>query len=61
MKRTDYHCHILPGIDDGAKDITESVFFTQRLVEWVSYDDSVREYKFDVHRTKYDFNQEDYE
>lgn len=32
--KTDYHCHILPGIDDGAKDIEESVFLAQKLVEW---------------------------
>lgn len=32
--KTDYHCHILPGIDDGVKDIEESVFLAQKLVEW---------------------------
>ena len=32
--KTDYHCHILPGIDDGAKGIEESVFLAQKLVEW---------------------------
>ena len=32
--KTDYHCHILPGIDDGAKDIEESVFLAKKLVEW---------------------------
>ena len=38
--KTDYHCHILPGIDDGAKDIEESVFLAQKLVEW-GYDRAI--------------------
>lgn len=32
--KTDYHCHILPGIDDGAKDMDEAVFLARKLVEW---------------------------
>jgi len=32
--KTDYHCHILPGLDDGAQDIEESVFLCRKLVEW---------------------------
>ena len=32
--KTDYHCHILPGIDDGAKDIEESLFLARKLVSY---------------------------
>lgn len=32
--KTDYHCHILPGLDDGAQNIEESVFLASKLVEW---------------------------
>ena len=32
--KTDYHCHILPGLDDGAQNIEESVFLCRKLVEW---------------------------
>lgn len=32
--KTDYHCHILPGIDDGAQTVEESVFLCRKLVEW---------------------------
>ena len=37
---TDYHCHILPGLDDGAQNIGESVFLSRKLVEW-GYTDAV--------------------
>ncbi|MFP5114112.1 tyrosine-protein phosphatase [Bacillaceae bacterium C204] len=29
----DLHCHILPGIDDGARDLSESVMMAQKAVE----------------------------
>lgn len=29
--RTDYHCHVLPGIDDGAKDVEMSVHMLEML------------------------------
>ena len=32
--KTDYHCHILPGLDDGAQNIEEAVFLCRKLVEW---------------------------
>lgn len=32
--KTDYHCHILPGLDDGAQNIEESLFLARKLVEW---------------------------
>lgn len=32
--KTDYHCHILPGLDDGAQNIKESLFLASKLVEW---------------------------
>ena len=32
--KTDFHCHILPGIDDGAQDLDEAVFLCRKLVEW---------------------------
>ena len=32
--KTDYHCHVLPGLDDGAQNIEESVFLSRKLVEW---------------------------
>ena len=32
--KLDSHCHILPGIDDGAKTLEESVFLAGKLVEW---------------------------
>ena len=31
--KTDYHCHILPGIDDGAKDITYTNDLRDALIE----------------------------
>ena len=30
----DYHCHILPGIDDGAQNMEESVYLSRTLVRW---------------------------
>ena len=38
--KTDYHCHILPGLDDGAQNIKESLFLSRKLVEW-GYTDAV--------------------
>lgn len=38
--KTDFHCHILPGLDDGAQDIEEAVFLSKKLVEW-GYTDAV--------------------
>lgn len=38
--KTDFHCHILPGLDDGAQDIKEAVFLSRKLVEW-GYTDAV--------------------
>ena len=32
--KTDFHCHILPGIDDGAQTIEEAVFLVKKLNEW---------------------------
>ncbi|MBM7652550.1 tyrosine-protein phosphatase [Neobacillus cucumis] len=29
----DLHCHILPGVDDGAKDVSESILMARRAVE----------------------------
>ena len=29
--RTDYHCHVLPGIDDGAKDVEMSLHMLEML------------------------------
>lgn len=31
---TDCHCHILPGLDDGAQTLEESVFLAGKLAEW---------------------------
>ncbi|NTV68219.1 MAG: phosphoesterase, partial [Chlorobaculum sp.] len=33
MKMTDYHCHILPGIDDGASTLDESIQMARLLAE----------------------------
>ena len=33
-ERTDCHCHILPGIDDGAVDLSDSLVLSERLVEF---------------------------
>ena len=30
----DCHCHILPGLDDGAQTLEESVFLAGKLAEW---------------------------
>ena len=38
MSYVDIHCHILPGVDDGARDLEESVDYARRLV-----DEGVRE------------------
>lgn len=38
--KTDFHCHILPGIDDGVQDLDEAVFLARKLVEW-GYTDAV--------------------
>lgn len=32
--KTDYHCHILPGIDDGAQTLEEAVFLAEKLVDF---------------------------
>ncbi len=32
--RVDCHCHILPGLDDGAQTLEDSVFLAGKLVEW---------------------------
>ena len=32
--KIDYHSHILPGIDDGAKDMQESIVLAKALKEW---------------------------
>ncbi len=32
--RTDCHCHILPGLDDGARSMDESVALARRQVSW---------------------------
>ncbi|MDD2335753.1 MAG: phosphoesterase [Geobacteraceae bacterium] len=33
QNRSDWHCHILPGLDDGAKDLPESLAIAEVLVE----------------------------
>jgi len=38
MSYVDIHCHILPAVDDGARDLEESVGYARRLV-----DEGVRE------------------
>lgn len=38
--KTDYHCHILPGLDDGAQNIEEALFLINKLIEW-GYTDAV--------------------
>ena len=32
--KTDYHCHILPGLDDGAQSREEAVCLARQLVRW---------------------------
>lgn len=32
--RTDCHCHILPGLDDGAGSLEESIALAKRQVSW---------------------------
>ena len=32
--KVDCHCHILPGLDDGAQTLEDSVFLAGKLVEW---------------------------
>ena len=32
--KLDFHSHILPGIDDGAKDINESLMLAKALKDW---------------------------
>lgn len=32
--KLDFHCHILPGIDDGARDIEESLMLAKALKDW---------------------------
>ena len=32
--KLDFHCHILPGLDDGAKTIEESILLAKALKEW---------------------------
>lgn len=34
MLKTDCHCHILPGIDDGAEDLEDAVYLAGRLVKF---------------------------
>ena len=41
---TDLHCHILPGIDDGAKDVSISMELLRR-----EYNDGVRNISFTSH------------
>ena len=31
---TDYHCHILPGIDDGAADLDAAMLLVRSLKSW---------------------------
>jgi len=31
---TDIHCHIIPGVDDGAPDITSSLFLLEQMADW---------------------------
>lgn len=38
--KTDFHCHILPGLDDGAQNIEEALYLCRKLVEW-GYTDAV--------------------
>ena len=32
--KVDCHCHILPGLDDGAQTLEESVFLASKLASW---------------------------
>ena len=32
--KVDCHCHILPGIDDGAQTLEDSVFLAGKLASW---------------------------
>ena len=32
--KIDYHCHILPGIDDGAKDLQDSIMLAKAQLSW---------------------------
>ena len=32
--KTDIHSHLIPGVDDGAKDIDSSVFLIKKLSDW---------------------------
>ena len=41
---TDLHCHILPGIDDGAKDVSVSLELLRK-----EYEDGVRNIAFTSH------------
>ena len=41
---TDLHCHILPGIDDGAKDVSVSLELLHK-----EYEDGVRNIAFTSH------------
>lgn len=32
--KTDYHCHILPSVDDGAQNLDEALYLAKQLVKW---------------------------
>lgn len=32
--KKDYHCHILPGLDDGAQTLEDSIYLCETLVRW---------------------------
>ena len=32
--KIDFHSHILPGLDDGAKNLDDSIFLTASMVQW---------------------------
>lgn len=34
VMKVDCHCHILPGLDDGAQTLEDSLFLAGKLVEW---------------------------
>jgi protein-tyrosine phosphatase len=53
----DVHCHILPGLDDGASDVKESLAMAQSAISdgithVVATPHSSTEYKFDYRRVR---------